>query len=52
MGYHAQMVEMLYEAGYAFSDIEEMLYDPELLDICFQEVMNENGFASQVLSEY
>lgn len=52
MGYHAQMVEMLYEAGYAFSDIEEMLYDPELLDACFQEVMNENGFASQVLSEY
>jgi hypothetical protein len=51
MGYQGQMVELLYEAGYAFSDIEEMLYDPELLEACLEEVMEENSVSQTTLLE-
>ena len=42
-GLDEEMVELLRKEGFTFTEIEEMLYDPELLDACLEEV---NSFVS------
>lgn len=38
-GYDEEMVTRLRNEGFTFMEIEEMLYDPELLDACLAEVL-------------
>lgn len=40
-GLDEEIVELLRKEGFTFTEIEEMLYDPEMLDAYLTEVMGE-----------
>lgn len=37
-GYDVELLKMLYDAGFSILDIEQMVYDPELMDECIAEL--------------
>ena len=42
-GYDVDTLERLHEAGYDLTDIEQMIYDPDLMEACMAEVVTANS---------